>query len=100
MAEDRFARTAQRFVARQDERAAELAERVRAFVGASGSMSISTVSSHCSIARTVSCSRSASGPRVVDTSRIISRNLSTRRRSALFQALLSMTKLPRGSAFP
>src|SRR5881394_1634903 len=36
MAEDRFARTAQRFVARQDERAAELAERVRAFVGASG----------------------------------------------------------------
>ena len=36
MAEDSFARTAERFVARQDERAAELAERVRAFVGASG----------------------------------------------------------------
>src|SRR2546423_8216343 len=36
MAEDRFARTAARFVARQDERAAELAERVRTFVGASG----------------------------------------------------------------
>src|SRR5438046_9628029 len=36
MVEDRFARTAQRFVARQDERAAELAERVREFVGASG----------------------------------------------------------------
>jgi len=36
MAEDRFARTAERFVARQDERAAELAERVRVFVGASG----------------------------------------------------------------
>ena len=32
MAEDRFARTAARFVARQDERAAELAERVAAFV--------------------------------------------------------------------
>jgi len=36
MAEDRFARTAERFVARQDERAAELAERVRVFVGARG----------------------------------------------------------------
>src|SRR5205823_13135629 len=36
MAEDRFARTAARFVARQDERAAELAERVAAFVLPSG----------------------------------------------------------------
>jgi SAM-dependent methyltransferase len=37
MAEDRFARTAARFVAHQDDRAAELAERVRSFVLASGS---------------------------------------------------------------
>jgi len=36
MAEDRFARTPARFVARQDERAAELAERVAAFVLPSG----------------------------------------------------------------
>ena len=36
MAEDRFARTAERFVAQQDARAGELAERVRAFLGASG----------------------------------------------------------------
>src|SRR3954468_13664680 len=32
MAEDRFARTAEQIAARQDARAAELAERVRAFV--------------------------------------------------------------------
>ena len=36
MAEDRFARTASRFVARQDERADELAEQVAAFVLPSG----------------------------------------------------------------
>ena len=36
MAEDRFARTAERFVAQQDARAGELAERVRAFLAASG----------------------------------------------------------------
>ena len=36
MAEDRFARTADRFVAQQDARAGELAERVRAFLAASG----------------------------------------------------------------
>jgi SAM-dependent methyltransferase len=36
MAEDRFARTAARFVAHQDARAAELAERVRSFVVAGG----------------------------------------------------------------
>jgi len=36
MAEDRFARTAERYVAQQDERASALAERVRAFVGAAG----------------------------------------------------------------
>jgi ubiquinone/menaquinone biosynthesis C-methylase UbiE len=36
MAEDRFARTAARFAAQQDERAGELAERVRAFLVASG----------------------------------------------------------------
>jgi SAM-dependent methyltransferase len=36
MAEDRFARTADRFVAQQDARARELAERVRVFVAASG----------------------------------------------------------------
>jgi ubiquinone/menaquinone biosynthesis C-methylase UbiE len=36
MAEDRFARTAERFVAQQDARAGELAERVRAFLVASG----------------------------------------------------------------
>jgi SAM-dependent methyltransferase len=36
MAEDRFARTAVRYVAQQDERARMLAERVRAFVGAAG----------------------------------------------------------------
>ena len=36
MAEDRFARTADRFAAQQDARAGELAERVRAFLAASG----------------------------------------------------------------
>jgi ubiquinone/menaquinone biosynthesis C-methylase UbiE len=36
MVEDRFARTAERFVAQQDARAGELAERVRAFLVASG----------------------------------------------------------------
>jgi ubiquinone/menaquinone biosynthesis C-methylase UbiE len=36
MAEDRFARTAERFAAQQDARAGELAERVRAFLLASG----------------------------------------------------------------
>jgi ubiquinone/menaquinone biosynthesis C-methylase UbiE len=36
MAEDRFARTAERFAAQQDARAGELAERVRAFLVASG----------------------------------------------------------------
>jgi len=36
MAEDRFARTAERLVAQQDARAGELAERVRAFLAASG----------------------------------------------------------------
>jgi SAM-dependent methyltransferase len=36
MAEDRFARTAERFVAQQDARAGELAERVRAFLMAGG----------------------------------------------------------------
>jgi SAM-dependent methyltransferase len=36
MAEDRFARTAERFVAQQDARAGELAERVRAFLVAGG----------------------------------------------------------------
>jgi ubiquinone/menaquinone biosynthesis C-methylase UbiE len=36
MAKDRFARTAERFVAQQDARAGELAERVRAFLLASG----------------------------------------------------------------
>ena len=36
MAEDRFARTAERFVAQQDARAGELAERVRAFLLAGG----------------------------------------------------------------
>ena len=36
MADDRFARTAARYVAHQDAHAAELAERVRAFVTASG----------------------------------------------------------------
>jgi SAM-dependent methyltransferase len=36
MAKDRFARTAERFVAQQDARAGELAERVRAFLAASG----------------------------------------------------------------
>ena len=36
MAEDRFARTAERFVAQQDARAGELAEQVRAFLLASG----------------------------------------------------------------
>jgi ubiquinone/menaquinone biosynthesis C-methylase UbiE len=36
MVEDRFARTAARFVAQQDARAGELAERVRAFLVASG----------------------------------------------------------------
>ena len=36
MAEDRFARTAERFAAQQDARAGELAERVRAFILAGG----------------------------------------------------------------
>jgi SAM-dependent methyltransferase len=36
MAEDRFARTAERFAAQQDARAGELGERVRAFLAASG----------------------------------------------------------------
>jgi SAM-dependent methyltransferase len=36
MAKDRFARTAERFVAQQDARAGELAERVRAFLAPSG----------------------------------------------------------------